>query len=329
MSFQAETKVGNYVIKNLIAEGGMGAVWRAWDPARNGYVAIKAISNDLLDDRDFENRFLDEVMRHARLNHPNIVPVLDVFESGGQCCCVMELIEGTSLSALLDHSPERRLDVEAAIPIIEDILKALDYAHRQGIIHRDVKPSNILLDEHNRARLIDFGIALAVGEKRRTRTGLVVGTPLYMSPEQITKPKSIDHRTDVYSVGCIFYEMLTGRPPFLPGPEGRGDTDFAIKQAHVKEMPVPPSELRPDIPPDLDRLILWALEKDPNQRIPGCQEFSRLLSEPGTRIGKQSHFDGVISFFRSAACFIKRKIYSIVALFFIVAFIYFLLQIEW
>jgi serine/threonine-protein kinase len=277
VSFQLEGRVKHYVIKDVIARGGMGVVWRAWDLSRNCFVAIKAVASDLVADPEFKIRFLDEVGRHARLNHPHIVPVVDVFEADEQSCFVMQLIEGASLANLLDGRENHRLEIEEAIPIIQDVLSALDYAHQRGIIHRDVKPSNILLDKHNRAHLIDFGIALAVGEKRRTRTGQIVGTSLYMSPEQIVRPKSIDHRSDVYSVGCVFYEMLTGRPPFLPERGAVGDTDYAIKQSHVRESPVPPKQRVTTIPAAIDKLIMWALEKDPEKRLSGCQEFSRLL----------------------------------------------------
>ncbi len=277
---QQEMQVRQYVIKDLIAEGGMGSVWRAWDSRRNAFVAIKVVSNDLLADPDFKTRFLDEVHRHSRLSHPNIVPVLDVFEHEGQSYCVMQLIEGISLATLLKTKAARRLEIGEARQIMTDILTALDFAHQHGIIHRDIKPSNVLLDKEGRAYLIDFGIALAIGEQRRTRTGLAVGTPLYMSPEQIRRPKEIDHRSDVYSAGCVFYEMVTGRPPFLPAPGSRGDTDFAIKEAHIKAAPVPPRELVAGIPAGINRLILAALEKDPANRIPGCQEFMRLLNAP-------------------------------------------------
>ena len=265
-------------------------VWRAWDLNRKEFVAIKVIASDLVVDPNFKYRFLDEVRRHARLNHPNIVPVLDVFELDSENCFVMQLIEGVSLADLLEHQEKHRLTPEEAIPIVEDILNALDYAHRQGIIHRDVKPSNVLLDKNGRAHLIDFGIALAMGEERRTRAGQTLGTSFYMSPEQIARPREIDHRSDVYSVGCVLYEMLTGRPPFLPGPGLTEDTDFVIKQAHVSEAPLPPRQRVATIPPDLDRLIMWALAKDPARRLPGCGEFLRLLSKREASTEKRAGF---------------------------------------
>ena len=206
---QQEKQVRQYVIQDLIAEGGMGAVWRAWDSRRNAFVAIKVVSNDLLADPNFKTRFLDEVHRHARLNHPNIVPVLDAFEQEGQSYCVMQLIEGVSLGALLKTKVEGRLEMGEARPIMSDILSALDYAHQHGIIHRDIKPSNVLLDREGRAYLIDFGIALAIGEQRRTRTGLAVGTPLYMSPRNT--------RWMFWPITKWFPMTRTGRCPIRSG----------------------------------------------------------------------------------------------------------------
>jgi serine/threonine protein kinase len=266
----------------------MGIVWKVWDRNRNEHVAIKSIANDLIADSNFKNRFLDEVSRHTRLDHPNIVPVLDVFEADGESCMVMELIEGESLANLLASKAQTRMKVHEAIPIVQDILRALDFAHRRGIIHRDVKPSNVIVDKRKQAHLIDFGIAIAVGEERRTRTGQVLGTSFYMSPEQIVKPRSIDHRTDVYSVACVFYEMITGRPPFLPQANSEGDTDFLVKQAHVNEAPVHPKDRVASIPDEVDRIIMRALEKDPNQRLPGCQEFSKRLDQIGATPVKES-----------------------------------------
>lgn len=281
MSLQPGTQVKHYVIDALIAKGGMGVVWRAWDLAQDEPVAIKAVANDLVADPEFKIRIQDEARRHQRLEHPHIVPVIDVFETDGESCIAMKLVEGVSLDNLLESKAQKRLQPDEAIPILRDILKALDYAHQHGVVHRDVKPSNVLLDQENKAQLIDFGIALAMGETRRTRTGQTVGTPGYMSPEQITKPRNVDHRSDVYSVGCVFYEMLTGRPPFVKGQDGVEDTDFAIQHAHVNMKPIHPKSRVPSIPSYLDTLIIAALEKDPNRRIPGCREFLRLLEQRG------------------------------------------------
>lgn len=279
MSLYSGQRLKNYVVNNQIACGGMGEVWRAWDEERNKYVAIKAITDNLFSDSNFANRFLDEGRRHLRLSHPNIVPVLDVFYADNQNCLVMELIDGASLDDSIKSRQERRLSVSEAIPILQDLLSALNYAHKHGVIHRDVKPSNILIDKKGRSYLIDFGIALAIGEDRRTRTGQTIGTPHYMSPEQIVSPHAIDHRSDVYSVGCVFYEMLTGRPPFIADVVTGRETDFAIKKAHVNIQPLPPAERVSTIPAYINDIIMFALQKEPENRLPGCQEFLRLLSE--------------------------------------------------
>ena len=279
MSLHSGQRLKNYVISDQIACGGMGEVWKAWDETHNKFVAIKAVMDSLFSDPNFTNRFLDEGRRHLRLSHLNIVPVLDVFYANNQNCLVMELIDGVSLADIIKSHQKQRMSVSESMPILQDLLSALNYAHKSGVIHRDVKPSNILIDKKGRSYLIDFGIALAVGEERRTRTGQTIGTPHYMSPEQIVNPRVIDHRSDVYSVGCVFYEMLTGRPPFIAEDTKEGDTDFAIKKAHVNYQPLPPIERVSIIPQYINDIIMFTLQKNPENRLPGCQEFLRLLSE--------------------------------------------------
>ena len=297
MGLYSGQRLKNYVIKDQIACGGMGEIWRAWDDVRGEYVAIKAITDTLFLDPDFTNRFLDEGRRHLRLTHPNIVPVFDVFYADNQNCLVLKLIEGVSLANILQSRQEHRLSVSEAIPILQGLLSALNYAHMHGVIHRDVKPSNVLIDKNGQSYLIDFGIALAIGEDRRTRTGQTIGTPHYMSPEQIVNPKEIDHRSDVYSVGCVFYEILTGRPPFIADAVTGGETDFSIKKAHVNIQPLPPVERVSTIPVYINDIIMLALQKKPENRLPGCQEFLRLSSEGDTRkVTKQSSFRWVYFF---------------------------------
>jgi serine/threonine protein kinase len=281
MSIRAGSRLKQYVIEDLIAQGGMGTVWRARDTKQNHLVALKAVANDLIADPEFKIRIQDEARRHQRLQHPNIVPVPDVFDANGATCIVMKLIEGTSLAKMLESRPGHRLDVDEATRIVKDLLQALDYAHRHGIVHRDVKPSNILMDQAGWVWLFDFGIAIAMGEQRRTRTGITVGTLVYMSPEQITNPRKVDHRSDVYSVGCVLYELLTGRPPFVKNEDGIGDSDFALQQAHVGKRAVNPRHRLTSIPEDLADVVMRALEKNPDDRIPGCQEFARQLDQVG------------------------------------------------
>lgn len=268
---------GKYVLERVIGRGGMGTVWRGSIIASGQPVAIKVIAEDLLAESDIRARFQNEVNRHARLDHPNIVRLLDTFSMNNQRCMVMNFIDGESLAALLQRSPGHALPLSVSLHISSGILQALDYAHRQGIFHRDVKPSNILLDSADQAKLLDFGIALAVGEARLTRMGVPVGTAAYMSPEQIQTPEHIDHRTDVYSAGCVLYEMLTGRPPFVYSELSGATADLALRSAHLNKKPVPPHQRKPGIPLGISSVIMTALNKDPNLRPQGCAEFLRLL----------------------------------------------------
>lgn len=282
MSLRPGQRVGPYVVDDLLGAGGMASVWRARDDRNGQQVAIKVMVEMFADDEQITARFIDEVKRHAQLRHPNIVAVRDVFSVGGMPCMVMDLVPGGSLAAALDASPGRRLPSSAALPLIKDVLAALDYAHRKGIVHRDVKPSNILLDErHQHAWLSDFGIALGIGEKRRTRAGVSVGTNAYMSPEQI-RAEAIDFRSDVYSMGCVLYETLTGQPPFVAPEAGPDSARTAVLAAHLRDEPMPPRRREASIPAPVSALIMQALAKDPARRVAGCAEFSRLLDASAT-----------------------------------------------
>jgi serine/threonine-protein kinase len=276
--FEEGQKCGRYQLEHVLGKGGMAVVWKAWDPENQQHVAIKVIAERLFSDQHVSACFNDELRRHGRLNHPRIVRLLDTFSIYGQQCMVMSLIEGESLAALLERSPGHALPLQDALRIFTDILSALDYAHRNGILHRDVKPSNILLDAKQHAYLLDFGIAIAVGEARHTRAGVSVGTPEYMSPEQIRDPEHIDLRTDVYSAACVLYAMLTGQPPFVVSAEGNRTTaELALRAAHINQIPVPPHRRQPAIPLEVSKVIMVALDKNRDRRPQGCAEFLRLL----------------------------------------------------
>lgn len=286
MSFRQGQRVGRYVIGHKLGEGGMASAWLAYDEKHRQNVAIKVMDDAIGSESQFAARFLDEIRHHAVLRHPRIVAVRDIFSIGGQPCLVMDLARGGSLASLLDERAGRRLTVDEALPLIGEVLDALDYAHRQGMVHRDVKPSNVLLDASKQhALLSDFGIALAAGERRRTQAGQSVGTTAYMSPEQIRATGTIDFRSDVYSVGCVLYELLTGRPPFVAEGADALKTDDATARAevlamHMTKTPVPPHRRVRAIPRHVSALIMRALEKDPARRVPGCAEFKRLLKAP-------------------------------------------------
>jgi serine/threonine protein kinase len=271
-------KIRDYVFEEKLGEGGMGAVYRARHTLLDKPVAIKILSDQLLTNTEFEERFLREARAQARLHHPNIVQVTDFFQEGGKYYLVMVLVEGESLEDRLKRG--KPLPLDEAQRISADVLAALDYAHQRGVIHRDVKSSNILIDREGRAYLADFGIVLMVGADRRTRTGSTIGTAYYMSPEQIRRPRAIDHRTDVYSFGCVLYEMLTGHTPFEKGDE-EGDTDFVVKDGHVNRKPDPPRLKNRMLPAAIDAIVLKALNKNPDDRYSGCGEFARALMGVG------------------------------------------------
>lgn len=274
---QSGQTIRDYILEAKIGLGGMGEVWRSRHTLLDKLVAIKVISDELLSDPEFETRFLQEAKAQARLYHPHIVPVTEFFREANRYHLVMPLVEGPSLAARLATS-RGPLPLEEALRIAQDVLSALDYAHQQGVIHRDVKPSNILIDHTGHAYLMDFGIALVMNEERRTRTGKSVGTPHYMSPEQIQHPKQLDHRTDVYSFGCVLYEMLAGRAPFDATSE-EGDVDYLIKAAHVHQAPEPMRKWNENVPEAIEAVARRALQKNPAERFAGCGEFGRALAK--------------------------------------------------
>lgn len=270
---QAGDRVDKYILERKLGEGGMAQVWMARHIDLGKLVAIKCLSTRLTTNPEFEQRFLSEGRRQAGLRHPNIVEVVDFLVRGDDRFLVMEFVEGESVSALQKRRPgPLPLDQVASISL--DIASALDHAHKRGLIHRDVKPSNILLDEAGKAYLTDFGIALAVGEDRLTRTGMAVGTVHYMSPEQIARPREIDLRTDIYSFGCVLYDMLTGRPPFV---SAEGDTDFTVMNGHLTQPPPPIRTANAQVPEQLEAVVLKCLAKDPNDRYANAEEMGRAL----------------------------------------------------
>jgi phosphate transport system substrate-binding protein len=261
----AQTQIGQYILVRKLGEGGMAEVWEGSHIHLNTQVAIKFLLPLLATNAELQTRFLEEGKRQARLRHPNIVSALDFIQVDGRSYLVMEYIDGENLEARLGD-PQRPLSPGEIHAVSWDVLSALDYAHSISLVHRDVKPSNILLDRGGRILLTDFGIALVLSETRRTRTGTVLGTSLYMSPEQITRPREVDKRSDIYSFGCVLYAMMAGSPPF----GGDGDTDYSIQDSHVRAAPQRPGERNPQISPQVEEVILRCLEKDPAKRFQSC-----------------------------------------------------------
>jgi len=268
-------QIGSYELLDLISRTNMGEVWRARN-ATGQIVALKTISTEADPDPVLLTRSQHEGAAHQTLHHPFIVPILDFFDLDDKVYLVMEYIAGGSLADRLDQLNGEPMPSAEAVSISRQVLTALDYAHQHGVIHRDVKPSNILLDGE-RALLTDFGIALTLGRQRLTAVSQVLGTEYYMSPEQICTPLEVNHLTDVYSFGCVLYEMLAGRPPFQNDGSLK-NVEYQVLSKHVHEEPPPLTQWNPDVPPRLERMVLTALSKKPEDRFPGCGSFERALA---------------------------------------------------
>jgi len=268
--------IGRYEIDREIGSGGMATVYLARDVRHDRRVALKVLRPELAAVIGGE-RFLQEIKVTANLQHPHILPLHDSGQVDGTVFYVMPFVGGESLRARLDH--EKQLSIDAAVRVTTEVASALDYAHRHGVIHRDIKPENILLHDGT-AMVADFGIALAVstaGGSRMTETGLSLGTPQYMSPEQATGERDITARTDIYALGCVLYAMLLGEPPFT------GPTAQAIIARLMTEEPRLPSLQRKTIPPHVERALLTALAKLPADRFESAAQFAEALQD--TRFG--------------------------------------------
>ncbi len=260
--------VGDYEIVGVLGKGGMGRVFRVRNLISGREEAMKVVLPDLESDVEFTERFLREIKLHATLEHRNIAALRTALRVDNRILMVMELVEGLSLEEKLRQGP---LAAVQAVEYTIQVLAALEYAHARGVIHRDIKPANIIVAPDGAVKLTDFGIARAAGDRALTRTGLALGSLYYMSPEQI-KAQPTDARSDLYSVGVTLYEMVTGKRPL------RGDSEYAIMNAHLVEIPTPPEELNPSLPPDVSAAILKALAKDPRERFQTAAEFTSALN---------------------------------------------------
>ena len=261
-----QTLASRYHIASEVGRGGMGVVYKARDTERNIDVAIKTIPPELAHHPEFLRRFQQEARALMRLHHPHVVGLIDLFEEKGSHYMVLEYVDGPSLSQLLARGP---LPPERAREIASQVCDALTHAHEHNIVHRDIKPSNILLTKEGQVKVTDFGIARVLDATLGTLTGKVFGTARYASPEQV-KGLKVDARSDLYSLGVVLYEMLTGRPPFL------GSDDDVMDQ-HVRTKPVPPRDWRAEIPAGLEAIVLRCLEKDRESRYQTAQELADAL----------------------------------------------------
>ena len=257
-----------YEIERRLGSGGMATVYQARDTRLNRPVAIKVLHPQYAADEQFLRRFIHEAESAARLNHPNIVQIFDVGEDKGQHYIVMEYINGSDLKKII--TTEGPLSIERTFRLVEEVARALEVAHQSGMVHRDVKPQNILVDHHDQANLSDFGIAKSDRSSAYTDPGTTFGTADYISPEQAQGLGSTP-RSDIYSLGVVTYEMLTGKLPF------EGDTPLAVAMKHVQTTPPSLRQWVPSIPPQLEAIVLQALSKDPQQRPASAREFAEML----------------------------------------------------
>jgi serine/threonine-protein kinase len=269
---------GRYAVGSLIGRGGMAEVYEGQDTRLGRTVAIKLLKPDLANDPSFEDRFRNEAQASARISHPTIVRVYDAGEdidtdaNGNQIkhpFIIMEFVKGKLLREVLH---ERRLSIEESVNYASGILTALEFSHKAGVIHRDIKSANVMITENDQIKVMDFGIARAVSESSATMANTVgiMGTAQYFSPEQ-AKGETVDSRTDLYSTGVLLYEMLAGRPPF------KGDTAVSVAYQHVSEAVTPPSEFNSNISAELDQVVLHGLAKDRNERFQTAEDFREHL----------------------------------------------------
>jgi eukaryotic-like serine/threonine-protein kinase len=268
MIYEPGDLVGPYRVTEVIGEGATGVVYRVVNSVTGRLEAMKILSEHFSRSREQARRFLQEIQVQAKLEHPNIAQVRTAFCEGNTLVLVMELVEGEPLNSVLGRGP---LPLRSAVRVAGQVLDALALAHHNGVVHRDVKPANILVDRLGTVKLTDFGLAKRFGEPGQTDPGMAVGTVYYMAPEQVRGLAETDWRADLYSVGVLLYEMLTGRRPF------EGVEQYAVMRAHVEQTHVPVTRLAPRLPKEVDALMDRALAKDPAQRFQSATGFLAAL----------------------------------------------------
>jgi serine/threonine-protein kinase len=261
------TQLDNYRVDEKIGEGGMGAVYRAYDVMLEREAALKFLRPELSAQPDLIERFRSEAKAVARLNHANVAGIYGLHHHQTDLFMAMEFVPGPTLHEVI--ASQGRLPVGHAVAIAAAVLSALEYAHAQGIVHRDIKTANIIVRPDGRVKVMDFGIARVLGSQRHTRTGFAVGTLAYMAPEQI-QGLEVDGRADIYSLGIVLYEMLSGRTPFA------GGTDWQMMQSHISMAP-PPLSSSVEVPEEVERVVMRALAKEPVDRFASATEFRRAL----------------------------------------------------
>jgi serine/threonine-protein kinase len=267
-------QIGQYRVSAELGTGGMGVVYRAMDLLLEREVAIKRLRSEYAASPSVLERFRKEAQLQAKLNHPNIAQLYTLLQDGDTLCIVMEFIDGTVLRNFMP------MPWESAVPVALQILEALDYAHRRGVLHRDIKPENIVIDREGTVKVMDFGIAHALGAARLTRERVVIGTLEYMPPERILN-REMDQRSDLYSVGVLLFEMLCGRLPFV------NDSEYELLRAQVETPPPPVSQFAGGIPDFVAETVRRALQKDSAQRYPSCGDMASALRDGAAAAGYQ------------------------------------------
>ncbi|MGP8244707.1 MAG: serine/threonine-protein kinase [Bryobacteraceae bacterium] len=274
MDLQPGSTVGDYQVVSLLGAGGMGKVYKVRNMISDRFEALKVLLPDLAAAPELADRFLREIKVQASLEHPNIAALHNAMRIQNQLLMVMEFVDGVTLERELKGGP---LPVWKAVDCVAQVLSALSYAHSHGVIHRDVKPANMILTVSGVVKLMDFGIAKAASDHRLTLTGTTLGSLYYMSPEQIRGLANLDARADIYSAGVSLYELVTGKRPF------DGDSQFAIMAAHLENTPTPPITLDPGLPEALNDAILMAVARDRDTRFQTADAFHKALA---SAIGK-------------------------------------------
>jgi eukaryotic-like serine/threonine-protein kinase len=276
-----ERHIGKYLVKRELGRGGMGAVYLAEQPGLGRMVAIKELLVSAAADPTALTRFLQEAQVMARTSHPNLVQVYDLEEVDNAKFIILEFVKGQSMRELLNRG---RIPIPQVFAVMHGVLQGLDYAHRHNIVHRDMKPENVLMSDEGEVKVADFGIARLTDDSgsgsTATKTGTTVGTPQYMSPEQVASSK-VDGRSDLYSAGIMLYESVCGRPPFVAS---EADGPFTLMAKHVQAPPPPPALHRPDVDPELEEVILKALSKRPEDRYQTGDEFDQALNKVANRL---------------------------------------------
>ncbi len=280
MALNIGDTIGDYQIAGILGAGGMGKVYKVRNTISDRVEAMKVLLPDLANEPELGDRFTREIKLLASLNHPNIAALHTALRIENQLLMVMEFVEGRTLEDRL--KTEGRLPIGEAVDAMIQVLAALGYAHERGVVHRDIKPANMMEMPDGAVKLMDFGIAKAAADRRLTMTGTTLGSLYYMSPEQVKGSASLDGRSDIYSVGVSFYELITGTRPF------KGDSDYSIMVAHLEQNAKPPIEIDPSLPPDLNEIIMTAIQKDAGSRFQTAQAFRAALESirPALPAGK-------------------------------------------